>query len=101
VRQIVRDAVQFTRNPECEKDDAVRVAALEDEGQDGEAVVRATGALVHSDDSRLTVADPNEQTVGDVGAFHEVPEGSELTAVRGRKTIFGGPGGGAKGGCVG
>jgi hypothetical protein len=101
VRQIVRDAVQFTGNPECEKDDAARVAALEDEGQDGEAIVGAAGALVHSDDSRLTVADPDEQAVGDVGPFHEMPEGGELAAVRGSKTIRGGPGGGAKGGRVG
>ena len=47
--QVVRHAVQFAGNPKCEEDDAARVAAIENESQDCEAIVRAASSFVDTD----------------------------------------------------
>ena len=61
-----------------EEDYAAAVAARENEDKDCEAFVGTASPLVGDPDyGRLTVADPDEQAVGNVGPLHVVPQGRE------------------------
>ena len=81
VREVVRNAIEFARNPKRKQYNSESVTTGKDEGEDSEALLRPTSALIDSLDRGLVVADPKKEAGRGGGLFDVMPERCEFAAV--------------------